>query len=133
MKLEGLSRKHRIVEKKIITEIFSKGRYFSYSDVGVVAIRLSKRDLVAKYGFSVPKKFIRKAVHRNLIRRRMKEVVRRERKNIEPTLMDADYCLCLFFIWTSKKVASYENIKSDVTNVLEIVSSKLEKIPMVEI
>jgi len=67
--------------------------------------------------FSVPKKFFKRAVHRNLLKRRMREAFRLSIANYQE-LQDTDFG----FIFVSNEIADYETILAKIQKILEQVA-----------
>ena len=69
-----LEQKNRIKKKKDIENIFKKGKTFKQDSL---ILKILKNDLsFSRFGFIVPKKVSKKAVVRNKIKRRIREIVR---------------------------------------------------------
>jgi ribonuclease P protein component len=73
--------------------------------------------------FSVPKKFHKRAVQRNLLRRRAKEAYRLQKRfllNPSKTVS-----IDIAFIYTSKEVASYETIYRSIGRIIQQITEHL--------
>ena len=66
---------------------------------------------------SVPKKLFRRAVKRNLLKRRIREAYRVQKSLIGPIDLD------ILFVYVSKAVLSFETIYADMTAALTAISS----------
>ena len=105
-----LTKDERLHGKINITALISKGRYgnipkFRYcykADNGVGFPRLM---------ISVPKKFFKRAVKRNLLKRRIREAYRRQ-KNLMPH--DTD----LLIMYNTKEVLDYQTIFESMTDIM---------------
>lgn len=73
--------------------------------------------------FSVPKKFQKRAVKRNLLRRRMKEAYR-----LQKSIVGHDgrcHTIDMALIYSSKEVADYKKVSNAVRKILEQIAEKL--------
>ena len=65
---------------------------------------------------SVSKKFFKRAVKRNLLKRRMREAYRTQKDLLAVSGVD------LLLAWSSKEIADFETVRSEVAAVLSRVS-----------
>ncbi len=73
--------------------------------------------------FSVPKKFQKRAVRRNVLRRRMKEAYR-----LQKEILGGDgrhHAIDVALIYSSKEVADYKKISNALRKILEQIAEKL--------
>ena len=70
---------------------------------------------------SVPKKMFRRAVKRNLLKRRIREAYRLQKQLLTGNGVD------LMFVYKSKDIAPYSQISDCVAAILKQISSKLHK------
>lgn len=87
---------------------------------GVVAVGL--RTLV-----SVPKKLHKRAVRRNILKRRMREAVRLGSGELRAACRRNGVSVSLVLLYTTKEVLDYGAINNAVEQILAKVNSKLEK------
>ena len=73
---------------------------------------------------SVPKKSFRKAVHRNRIKRQLKEAYRLNKNAIHSSLQDKQLHCCIAVIFIAKKSVSY----SDMNQAFLSFTSEINKI-----
>ncbi len=77
-----LPKEHRLKNEKDFELLFKKGRGVFDNFVG---IKLKENNLdVSRFGFVVGVKVSKKAVKRNLVKRRLREVVKDKLKDIKP-------------------------------------------------
>ena len=112
-----LSKSERLCGKKAVAELMEHGK-------GGVAGCLRYRFLpgegaeVSRILVSVPKRFFKRAVKRNLLKRRIRESYRLQ-KELLPVPVD------IAFLYQSREVLPFADIYAAMTGVLQAVSSKL--------
>lgn len=97
----------RLKSKKIIDKLFSEGDSFLSFPLKIVYF---KTELPTKYpvqaAFSVGKRNFKLAVHRNLIKRKIRETYRFKKHELYTAL--ADKQLAVFFVFIGKEIPEYE-------------------------
>lgn len=112
---ETLSKSERLCGKKAVEALFGQGRG---GVKGCLRYRCLQRadDGPSRMLVSVPKRSFKRAVKRNLLKRRIREAYRRQ-KGLLPAGMD------ILFIYNSAEVLPYDAIYADMTAVLGSVQS----------
>ena len=82
----------------------------------------------AQFLVSVPKKKIKKAVGRVLLRRRIREAYRLNRDLIKATLSETETKIDIAFIYLSDKPAEYETISNKMRTLLSGISDRIAAI-----
>lgn len=111
-----LSRQEILRKKLFIQELFNNGSSFYLYPFRVHSTPhagLGNNQSL----FSVSKRKIKKAVHRNVIKRRMREAFRLNKHLLYDSLGD-NYSL-FAYIYTADKVLSYQEIERGMINVLK--------------
>jgi len=67
---------------------------------------------------SVPKRFFKRAVKRNLLKRRMREAYRTQKSMLGPSSID------ILFLYNSKEVNDFQTIKEEVSVILKNISDE---------
>ena len=67
---------------------------------------------------SVPKRFFKRAVKRNLLKRRLREAYRTQKELLGPSSID------VLFLYNSKEVLDFLSIKEEVASVLKKISDE---------
>ena len=84
---------------------------------------------LAQMMVSVPKRFFKRAVKRNLVKRLVREAYRRNKQVLIDTLQTAEQrkTLSLCFIWTDHNLRSYEDVERKTANLLQRIAEKIGK------
>ena len=76
-----LGQKNRLLKKKDFDSVFKQGQGFKQ---GFLYLKIKKNNLdSSRFGFIVSKKFSKKAVARNKIKRRLGEIIKKELEKIK--------------------------------------------------
>ena len=127
--MQTFKKEERLSRKKIIESLFSDGRSFVQYPVKVVWLEWP---LDGKYPaqvlISVPKRRFKRAVDRNLLKRRIKEAYRKNKQSFYDFLTEKDKTCVLALLYVSGEIASYAEIEKKIIVALERCKSEYEKI-----
>ena len=119
-------KKQKLCSETVIKEMFSNGKSFTTSALRLVWKVDNNQDEVAvKSIIVVPKKKIRFAVKRNIIRRRMKEAYRLHKIELENILKDKKLQLSIAIIYQKDKILPYKTVEEEIKLILERLSKEL--------
>ena len=111
-------KKHEILRsKKNIQELFETGSSFFLYPFKIFFLP-AKDPKNCQVLFSVSKKYFKKAVDRNLIRRRMREAYRLNKMNLKANQNDT-FSISIALIYISKFKLPYSEIESKLKQVFE--------------
>ena len=79
-----------------------------------------------KAGFSVPKKKIKRAVERNQVRRKIKEIFRLNKAPFY-SIIPKGQQLILFFIYQNNEILPYKKIKTDLLPAIKRIQDNIRK------
>ena len=115
--MQTLRKTEIINHKKKIDQLFKSGNRFIIDEFQVVYSTSNSYDNWFNILISVPKKKIKLACTRNLLKRRIKEVIRRKKKNISLNLRIKKH-VKIAFIYNSEKVITYKDIEEKINLIL---------------
>ena len=113
-------KKQKLCSETIIKGMFSNGKSFTTSAVRLIWIKDNNEyEVTVKSIIVVPKKKIKLAVKRNVIRRRMKEAYRLHKIELENILKDKKLHLSIVMIYQKEKILSYKAVEEEIKLILE--------------
>ena len=123
-----LRRSERLRSRNEITLLFSKGKSFVSYPFRIVYVMLPENSDVkhAAMFVSVPKKKFKRAVKRNLIRRRAKEAYRLNKNIITDFLKANNLKIGIAFLYLDKEIRNYSDIEKPMKEMLYKLKEKLE-------
>mgnify|MGYP001492576853 FL=1 len=116
--MQTLRKKEIINHKKKIDQLFKSGNRFIIDEFQLVYSTSNSDDNWFNILISVPKKKIKLACTRNLLKRRIKEVIRRKKEKYILELKDKKKQLKIAFIYNSEKVITYKDIEEKINLIL---------------
>jgi ribonuclease P protein component len=120
----GLPRSERLKSRKEIDRLFAPGKGFS-----VFPIRVTYQFLPAggeaglQMGVTASKRYFKKAVDRNRIKRLLREAYRLQKTELAEQVRNSGRKGTLFFIYTDKTIASFDTIKAAMARCLQKLST----------
>jgi ribonuclease P protein component len=120
------SKKERLNSRQQIEDLFANGKRISTGNIRLVYRITDETDQAkAQVMISVPKKSFKKAVHRNLIKRRIREAYRLNKHSLNDHLIKINKHIVFAFLYTSPEIHEYKVIQEDVVDLLNKLSLKL--------
>ena len=113
-----LSKSERLCGKKAIAGLMDRGKGGVSGCLRYKFLKAGEAD-VSRILVSVPKRHFKRAVKRNLLKRRIRESYRLQ-KDLLPVPVD------IAFLYQDREVLSYDAIFASVTGVLKAVAAKTE-------
>ena len=112
-------KKEKLKSKAVIDSLFRQGK--TINAFPIKAIYLSEKDttgISTNVGVSVPKKNFKRAVDRNLLKRRMREAYRINNHSLKTHLKKNASVINIMFIYTAKQILPYKEIEDKIKVIL---------------
>ncbi len=123
-----LTKKERLHRKKLIDKVFAQGESFHLYPFKVAWIKADfNTGYNAQFGISVSKKIFKKAVDRNLLKRRSREAYRLNKHILYNELNLQNKKIAFMLIYISKEILPFEVIESKIILILRRLSKLDEK------
>lgn len=116
--LFSLPKAERLSGRTAVSDLFSKGNWGGYGALRYCFRKGNGQD-VNRIMVSVPKKFFRRAVKRNLLKRRIRESYRRQ-KSLVPSSAGID----IAFLYNTKDLLDYRTIYETVGTILKKIGDE---------
>lgn len=126
-----LPKEERLCSKKLIEQLFASAKSHSATAFPLRAVALPAEGVVegvaVQVMVSVPKRHFKRAVHRNRIKRQVREAYRKN-KHLVVQPMESRHpgeTLCMAFVWIDAKEHSTEWVERKVVQLLTRIGEKL--------
>ncbi len=122
----SLSKSERLKSKKDIDTLFLSGKAFFVFPFKVF-YRLIENEVVTEpllFGITVPKKIFRRAVDRNSIKRKVREIYRVNKPELKKSLSEQHKTLHLMLVYVDKTNMPSKEMEPLLINVLKKVQLK---------
>ncbi len=128
MKPFGLPKNERLCSRKSIDLIFESGEStFSYPiKASYTLSNLAPTDTPVQIMFVVPKKKFKRAVHRNAIRRRMKEAYRLNKHLLLSSCLESNKASRIAFIYIASEQLTYQQILDSTQKVISLLIERIQ-------
>ncbi|MBE7442786.1 MAG: ribonuclease P protein component [Flavobacteriales bacterium] len=109
----------KLKSTKDLDELFGSGKSIHENPIKAIYKKKTEKSNVAlSVGVSAPKKLIKLAVSRNLIKRRMREAYRLNNYQLKQTLINTETQLNIMFVYNSKQILSFNEIENKIKVIL---------------
>ena len=80
---------------------------------------------ILQMGVSVGKKHFKRAVDRNLLKRRIREAYRKQKHDVKELLVASGISMDIFFVYSNARISDYAEIETAMTNGLSLLKDKI--------
>lgn len=115
----------KLCSRTAINNIFQGGKSAICYPLRAAFSIVEQQETPAQFLITIPKKKIRKAVKRVLLRRRVREAYRLNRNLLIPQLQENGRSIKIAFIYLSDEVADYATIEAKMQALLKKIADKL--------
>ena len=119
---DNLPKQERLCGKKAIETLLAKGRHGSVGPIRYIHMADNGEEF-SRILISVPKKLFKRAVKRNLLKRRIRESWRRLKHN----LVAAEHGMDILFIYSTKEVMTYQDIYTHIESIISKLNENQAK------
>lgn len=120
----GFGKKEKLKSRKGIEALFLNGKSFAAFPLRITYQFIPSEDSSLQVGVTAGKKYFKKAVDRNRIKRLIREAYRLQKTDLTEILKQKKLKGSLFLMYTDKTISSFNTIKEAMNKALK----RLEKI-----
>ena len=127
-KMFSYSKAEKLKSRKLMDQLFREGKTFSIFPLKVLYMQPTAiLDFPVKAGVGVSSRNFKKAVHRNRVKRIMREAYRTEKNILHNYLAVHQKQVVVFMLYIDKTLPGYETIKTAMPVVLQRLVKKLNE------
>lgn len=132
MQPQTFRKKERLTNKKLIDELFAKGRGFVVSPIRIKYIEIPlPTDFPVQVLITVSKRKIKKAYRRNLMKRRIREAFRKNKHLLYEWLEQNNRQCALLLLYRTNELLSYQDVEAKIIVILQRLLREYKK-PMLK-
>ena len=124
MARQGLKKKEKLKARKSIESLFRSGNTFSSPPFRLLYRRVEGLAVPVQMTVAIPKRSIRRAVDRNLLKRRTREAYRLQKHQLLEKVAPKNDCYEILFLYHSDEIADFNTIRRAV----RVLLTRLEQV-----
>jgi ribonuclease P protein component len=122
----SLSKEERLCGKKSISLLLAEGNKYFLHPFSVKWIELTVAEIPSiQLLVVVPKRYFKKAVDRNKVKRFIRESFRKNKEVLSALLKEKNKNMALMLLYNSRKIESYQEVESKITLILQFLASSI--------
>jgi ribonuclease P protein component len=126
--VQTFRKSERLCSKKAIEELFKRGNsFFSYPFQIIWMLSSTEMSFPAQVAISVSKRSFKKAVTRNIIKRRIREVYRKNKYTLYEFLERENKRLIYFIIYKGDTVPDYSIVNKSLPAIINRLIMEIKK------
>jgi ribonuclease P protein component len=126
--MQTFKKEERLSRKKIVDQLFSEGKSFIVFPFRIVWMNYDPEvDYPAQVLINVSKKRFKRAVDRNLIKRRTREAYRRNKESWYKFLDEYNFKCVFALLYISTEIDSFKAIEEKIILILHRLQSEYER------
>ena len=119
-------KEERLCSQKVIGELFTSGESFLAYPLKVVFLKTEMQQMYpAQAAFTVAKRNFKRAVKRNILKRRMREAYRLNKPGFYDELNTQNLRVALMFVYVGKEITEYPAIEKGMVTALKKLLAKV--------
>jgi ribonuclease P protein component len=123
----GLGRSERLKSRKRIEQLFAAGRSFNVFPLRITFLFLPSANAGIQVGVSASKRQFKKAVHRNRLKRQLREAYRLQKTALVAAAAEKGWEGQVFLVYTAKEMLPFDTIREAVGRAIATLEKKLHE------
>jgi ribonuclease P protein component len=122
------NKKEKLKSRKQLDILFAKGKSFTVFPVKVWYAYAEEQDNILKTGVGVSSRNFKKAVHRNRVKRLLREAYRTEKQPLQTYLNNTEKKLAVFLLFVDKTLPAYSLVKEKTGLCMQRLIKQLNEV-----
>ena len=120
------TKEERLYGHIALDNVYNNGKHLQIDSVKIIYLEVPKGDFPpCRIVFSVPKRAFKKAVERNLLKRRMREIYRLEKHLLYNHPNEKEKKIHIYMIYVSKTIIPFDELKDGILKALKTLVNRL--------